>query len=943
MKNNIKGTQRNLWIQFGLFIILILSTIAGLITGSFFVDNNFRSGMLVGGAYQTIVSYENAKNRHEAVNTLQDKIDPLRKKRMDISRFTSNIGGSRLNVIVPQANYGNIADFLRDVERSGSIFFLDDKGDDLLVGTGTGETYKPAKKDGKRIVLKDFINSSSIKHSLISGINKPSIEFKIKNLELYNAILKYQDKKSVYVWQDFGQMLDEMRSNYNDLIKLRKFINAKAVALQGGEAQELRNALRSLLTASVRNRENGDVKEVNLADQSVNTDSDIYNYFQNADVTFNEVLSYNKNSPNSDLTIDINNEDDTYDKQKYLNPFRPFLVELVNTEFKDVMNNKYKNKYLITSSSLQLKPNNSDKVSDIAFIEISGEEAAAGLAKIFSAGIKGIAYQVESYSVSDTVISNATKVIMIITISVILLIILVILAVFYRVLGLILGLILATMVVVTMVVFNVLLGIYGWEVFISMLIGMMVALSSSIILLERMKTEFNGGKSLIQSFLDANRKSISTVFDTTVLPLIISFFIYWFGTGIIKSFTIMLIISILGAFIFGIVLIRGIYYSLLSLNWINTRQDLVMTNSVIIKQKIHHLIKKLGFNRITQFSKKFSYQKSFKWLVLLSTIIISCGVIVVTTVGPGMSLEFTRGTIFQVQTSGHSIASDDSADDEAFLKVIAETKNEIISKFKTDYSAHSYSLAVFRRMEDRGYNIFIKTSLIDNKYVNSLQTWLSENNFQSEIRINDVSYGSLWNETSGSVVINGVIVLAVIMVIILIYLIIRFDWSFILPLILTIIHDVLLTCSLIIICRFEVTIEVVTAILAVVIFAIIHKIIIFDRVRENKIGLDSTKMNKSNLSDLVDTGFTMTLKSSLIVLSLVLSLSMALFVIGQNIGAAFGLLLGSVIGIYSSTILLRWLWVYFANIKVKLLRNKKQKIYKSLTGPDEQIVIGVND
>ncbi|WP_339023893.1 protein translocase subunit SecDF [Spiroplasma endosymbiont of Agriotes lineatus] len=940
MENNIKETQQSLWIRFGLFIILILSTITSLITSSFFVKNNFRSGMLVGGTYQTIVSYENAKNRHGVVNTLQDKIDPLRKKRMDISHFNSNIGGNRLNVMVPQANYGNIADFLRDVERSGSIFFLDDKGDDLLVGTGTGETYKPAKKDGKRIVLKDFIDSSSINNSLISGINKPSIEFKIKNLKLYNVILKYQDKKSVYVWQDFGQMLDEMRSNYSDLIKFRKFINAKALALQGVEAQDLRNALRSLLMASVRNRKNGDVKEVNLADQGVNTDSDIYNYFQNNDVTFNEVLSYNKNSPNSDLTIDINNEDDTYDKQRYLNPFRPFLVELVNTEFKDVMNNKYKNKYLITSSSLQLKPNNSDKVNDIAFIEISGEEAAAGLAKIFSAGIKGITYQVESYSVSDTIISNATKVIMIITVSVILLIILVILAVFYRVLGLILGLILATMIVVTIVVFNVLLGIYGWEVFIAMLIGIMIALSSSIILLERMKTEFNGGKSLIQSFLDANRKSISTIFDMTVLILTISFFIYWFGTGIIKSFAIMLIISILGAFIFGIVLIRGIYYSLLSLNWINNRQDLVMTNFVIIKQKIHHVIKKIGFNKITHFSKKFSYQKSFKWLVLLSTIIISCGAIVVTTAGPVTSLEFTHGTIFQVQTSGHNITS---ADDEAFLKAIEETKNEIITKFKTDYSTDSYSLAVFRRIEDRGYNIVIKTFLIDNKYVNSLQTWLSENNFQSEMRINDVSYGSLWNETSGDVVIDGIIVLAVIMVIILIYLIIRFDWSFILPLILTIIHDVLLTCSLIIICRFEVTIEVVTAILAVVIFAIIHKIIIFDRVRENKIGLDSTKMNKSNLSDLVNTGFTMTLKSSLIVLSLVLLLSMTLFVIGQNIGAAFALLLGSVIGIYSSTILLRWLWVYVANIKRKLLWNKKQKIYKSLTGPDEQIVFGVND
>lgn len=924
MSQDIKKTKNKIWLQFSLFMILMLATLATLIASSFFVNDNLQPGMVISGTYQAIVKYGDV-NRSEAITTLQDKINPLRRKTMVINR----ISGNRLNIIVPRGDYKTNDDFLREIERRGSIFFLDEKGKDLLVGTGEKDKFQPSDdKTAKRIVLKDFIDSESIAPTLISGVNRPGINFKIKNLELYKAINTYQENKPVYIWQDFGQMLDEIRNDYEDLIKFRRFINSKLAGLEGDSAQNLKKSLAGLLKATVINNNSGVAKIVEFDNQNVVTDTDVYNFFKDSKIIYTEVRNFNKDYPNRDLTIDINDEEDTYSNQKFLNPFRPYLNTLIDETFKE--QEKYKNKYLITASPLKLQ-------GDMAVIEMIGEEAATSLAKVFSAGVKGISYQVESFAVTNYLENHPEiKNIIYIVLGIVILLTVVILSVFYRVLGFIFSIILVLMVVMAMVAYNMLIGIYGWEILIALIIGIMLALSAGVTLLAKIKSEFISGKSLKQSFLDANRKTISIFFDLAALLVIVSFFIFWFSIGIIKSFSIMLIITNIANILFVLLLTRLIYFSIMSFDFVNRHSKLVISNFSLVK---FNYLKTNKFSAsISRFFTKKSYQKLFKWIFLATASIITCGIIVASTAGPGTSLEFDRGTILQIETvSGNNseLEKDNSLKDQ-IIKI-----QDIIKEYlKVEYGNYYHDVTIFQQIESKDYNIVIKTSLTDNPKINNLQNWLSSNDFKGNITINNVSSGFLINETSRQIIINGVIVIAITIAVIGVYLLLRFDWPSALTMILAIIHELLLVSALLIIVRLEITIEIIVALLAIIIFSFIKKLIVFDYIRENKT-IDNNKVDQ--LKPVVDKGFKLSFRNTIISCFFTVVLGLTLLVFNQNFGSIFILCISSVITTTSTAFLVRTLWIYFAKIKIKRKIHKKEKIYKSITGVDEQIVLGIND
>lgn len=331
MEHNIKNIRRQLWVRIGLFVILILSAIAGVITSSFFVNQNANSGPITGGTYQAIVEYQNASDSNEAVKTLQNKIDPLLKKRMDVAK----VGNNKLDITVPKANYNTIVDFLRDIERRGSIFFLNEKGQDLLVGKGKGKDYKIAQtqtdNDLQRVVLKDLIDANSFSSDLVQPLNKPMVKFKIKDLDLFHAIFSSQSK--YLIWTDIGQMLDEMRNNYSDIIKFREFMNRKIQALAPGkEKTDLVLEYNRFMTVDVTNLSTGVKSKKNLASDTFAPNSELLTFFnpQLSEIKFNAVSNFNKTDPSKDLTININDKNDIYNQQSTINVFRPYLKELVD-------------------------------------------------------------------------------------------------------------------------------------------------------------------------------------------------------------------------------------------------------------------------------------------------------------------------------------------------------------------------------------------------------------------------------------------------------------------------------------------------------------------------------------------------------------------------------------------------------------------------------------
>ena len=141
----------------------------------------------------------------------------------------------------------------------------------------------------------------------------------------------------------------------------------------------------------------------------------------------------------------------------------------------------------------------------------------------------------------------------------------------------------------------------------------------------------------------------------------------------------------------------------------------------------------------------------------------------------------------------------------------------------------------------------------------------------------------------------------------LVYIWIRFEWQFSLGAILALFHDVLITMGIFSLFSLEVNLSIVAAILTIVGYSMNDTVVIFDRVRENlKKHLDIKIFELSNLS--INETLSRTIITSLTTLLALFSI----FFFGGEIlkGFAFAMILGVVLGTYSSIFIANPVLVY---------------------------------
>lgn len=149
---------------------------------------------------------------------------------------------------------------------------------------------------------------------------------------------------------------------------------------------------------------------------------------------------------------------------------------------------------------------------------------------------------------------------------------------------------------------------------------------------------------------------------------------------------------------------------------------------------------------------------------------------------------------------------------------------------------------------------------------------------------------------------------------ILIYVTIRFEFKYALGAIIAIAHDVIVTVGAFAVTGFEISLPVIAAILAVIGYSLNDTIIVYDRIRENmkkaKPGDEEACINKS-----VNETLSRTLLTSLTTLIVVL----ALFFYGGGVihNFAFALLVGVVIGTYSSIFVASPALLYYDSLTSK--------------------------
>jgi preprotein translocase subunit SecF len=131
----------------------------------------------------------------------------------------------------------------------------------------------------------------------------------------------------------------------------------------------------------------------------------------------------------------------------------------------------------------------------------------------------------------------------------------------------------------------------------------------------------------------------------------------------------------------------------------------------------------------------------------------------------------------------------------------------------------------------------------------------------------------------------------------LVYIAFRFRFSFAVGAVVATIHDLLVTLAFLAFFGYDMTLNVIAAILTVTGYSTNDTIVIFDRVRENLKG-----MRRDSILETVNTAINQTLNRTVLTAGTTLITAIALFLFGGDVlrGFAFTMIVGVITGTYSS-------------------------------------------
>jgi preprotein translocase subunit SecF len=144
---------------------------------------------------------------------------------------------------------------------------------------------------------------------------------------------------------------------------------------------------------------------------------------------------------------------------------------------------------------------------------------------------------------------------------------------------------------------------------------------------------------------------------------------------------------------------------------------------------------------------------------------------------------------------------------------------------------------------------------------------------------------------------KGLLAIVFAMVGVLIYITIRFEFKFAVGAIIALLHDVLITLGAFSMFNKEIDLPIIAAFLAIIGYSLNDTIIVYDRIREN-----AGKKNQEEFPITVNTSINETLSRTILTSGTTLLVILALFLFGGGVihNFAFAMLVGVIVGTYSS-------------------------------------------
>jgi SecD/SecF fusion protein len=436
-------------------------------------------------------------------------------------------------------------------------------------------------------------------------------------------------------------------------------------------------------------------------------------------------------------------------------------------------------------------------------------------------------------------------------------------AVYYLAAGLVADLalifnILITVGVLAMFKFTLTLpGIAG----IVLSIGM--AVDTNVLIYERVREELGTGKPLRAAVAAAYSRAFRVIFDAHVTAILTAAILIWKGSGSVKGFGVTLAIGLLANLFSGVFGTRTVFDWLIGKGWLKSFQMLH-----VFRQLPH--INFLGVWKIVFASS---------WALIIA------GMIMFVHRG---GLDVGRGEVYGIDFKGGDTATLGYAQ-----KVDADQIRRSLEEngFKEAYIQYGHTMGVggdvlALRLPEGQTEAVVK----------HLQEKFPAAQFKelSRERVGAVVGGELLN--------NALWAVAASLIAIMVYLAFRFgEFSYGLGALISLIHDVLMTVGLFCLWPWPhrtFSMPVVAAILTLIGYSINDKIVIFDRIRENR------KLTGGKLSqfDLINRSINETLSRTILTAGTVFLCALALYVFGGRVlnDFAFCFVVGVVTGTYSS-------------------------------------------
>jgi protein-export membrane protein, secD/secF family len=405
-----------------------------------------------------------------------------------------------------------------------------------------------------------------------------------------------------------------------------------------------------------------------------------------------------------------------------------------------------------------------------------------------------------------------------------------------------------------------------------------MAVDANVIIFTRIKEEIGAGKSVKSSISNGFHKALSAIIDGNVTTLIAAAVLYLKGSGTVKGFATTLAIGILLSMFTALFVTRFILNAFVNLG--------------IENEKLYGTV---GERKTIDFLK----YRSICFIVSVAMIISGFVFMGVNRSKIGSIMNY--GIDFKGGTSTNVTFNEDMSLEDISSKVVP-----VVEGVTKEAGTQT------QKVKDSN-EVIIKTRALTVEEREALNKALAETfNVDAEkITAESISAAvsdEMRNDALWATAIAGVLML--------IYIWIRFsDFNFAASSVLALVHDVLVLVACYAVFRWSVGSTFIACVLTLIGYSINATIVIFDRIRENSKALSS----RTSREDLINISISQTLTRSINTSLTTFIMITVLYVMGVSSIKEFALpiMVGIVVGTYSSICLAGAMWYTLSNLKKK--------------------------